>query len=264
VVVTYALIMEGVGDPEESVVEALDAGVDLLLYPPADLPIEEILEGARARGRLDAEGRRRSRERVAALLGRLSGPVAGHVPVWGSPADRDRALAWAVESLEAAGWGLERPGAVSLFVVDDDRGGPFPPPARDAFRLALQDAGIEVRTVGRPDDAGAGQVQADGAWPLLCVYAEPRGWKGRAGLSLEARESVARWTDACRRTRSAGTPAGVVAFGGPTLLEELPRSLPTLLAWGGEPLMQTAAALWIAGARPAGADPGSGGRGGAG
>jgi hypothetical protein len=145
------------------------------------------------------------------------------------------------------------PRAVSLTVVDDDVGGPYPTPPREVFPAALREAGVQVLEEGVRREAGEPPHGRSTVLPLLCVYSEPRAWKGRAGLSREARARVRAWVQA---NQGQG---GVVAFGGPTLRADLPAGLPTLLAWGGEPLMQTAAALRIAGAPPAGFEPRAGG-----
>ena len=79
---------------------------------------------------------------------------------------------------------------------------------------------------------------------IVAVFADPRGWKGHAGLSETGR----------RRARDlvagAGSrPTGVVLFGDPAWSSDLPSGVPVLNAWGGEPLMQAAAGARIAGLR---------------
>jgi hypothetical protein len=143
-------------------------------------------------------------------------------------------MGWAERALRISGGGPIH-GPVTLTVVDDDRGGPFPAPSRAPFTDALRAAGVRVHGAG---DEGE---ENDGGTAILCLYAEPRGWKGRAGLSEEARVGVARWAE---RHGPSGT---VVVFGGPGLLDEVPPGLPTILAWGGEALMQEAAARRLAG-----------------
>lgn len=253
VVVTDALIMEGVGDGAAPIVEALRAGVDLLLYPPADLPVREVLDAVDAAGRLDPEERAHSLERVRRLVSRIAEDPGREERGWGAEGDRESALRWALESIGGAGGELPRPEAVSLTVVDDDVGGPYPAPARDVFAAVLQEAGVGVTEVpavtesgpeaGSKGGSGAARessCQGGGSLPILCVYAEPRAWKGRAGLSRTSRAQVRAWQE---RHRSRG---GVIAFGGPTLWAELPADRPTLLAWGGEALMQAAAARRLA------------------
>ncbi len=239
VVVTDALIMEGVGEPERAVVEALAAGVDVLLYPPEELDLEAALRQGLEEGILTRELLDRSRDRVERMLARRirgsSRPEADSWEgPWGHPADRARSRAWALSAMRLRDWSGRLPGPVHLTVIDDDLGGPYPPPSREPFQAALRALGAEVAA----DDAGGER--------LLCVYAEPRAWKGRAGLSSENRDRVLRW-----HHTFPGSPA--VVFGGPRILADLPASLPALLAWGGEPLMQEAAAGVLAGAAAGGA-----------
>ena len=226
VVVTDALIMEGAGSPEAAMAEALTAGVDVLLYPPEGLDPGAAL--GLAAETLDPEEAAASAERVRRLA--AAGPMGPSDEPVGTPEDRARVLDWAQRTLRVVGGGPVS-GDVVLTVVDDDRGGPFPPPSRAPFTDALRHAGLRVH--GAPGNG-------DGGIPVLCLYAEPRGWKGRAGLSEEARAAVGRWRE------RHGAAGWVVVFGGPGLLEEVPPEVPTLLAWGGEVLMQEAAARRLA------------------
>ena len=196
------IIMDGAGEGATWMVEALQAGVDLLIYPPADLPVGEILRAAGAAGRLNHRERERSRARVERFLARAARATAPSGRGWGSATDRGRALGWAAESLVEARWTPAPPASVELTVVDDDVGGPYPAPSREPFVEALRGAGVVVVPAPGPEDA----------FPILCVYAEPRGWKGRSGLSAESRARVRSWAQTPRR------PGGVVAFGGPTRL----------------------------------------------
>lgn len=229
VVVTDALIMEGAGEASSAVVEALAAGVDLLLYPPDDVPVEELVREALGNGRLDPGAARASALRVDALVRLVPDPLPA--PRWGAPDD----LRWARElARRVLGWsGGPAPvgRALAVTVVDDDVGGPYPPPSREPFLDALRDRGVSM-TEGAP-------------FHLLCLYAEPRAWKGRAGLSPAARKAVERWAAATEV--SAAGPGGrlVAVFGGPRVAAEIPDGIPTLVAWGGETLMQEAAAAWI-------------------
>src|SRR5690606_19398649 len=98
---------------------------------------------------------------------------------------------------------------------------------RDAFPATLRACGVEV--------AEAAEA-APGRPAVVAVYADIRGWKGRAGLSERAVAAVANALD-------AAPDATVVLFGHPRLAAELPeRAAHVLAAWGGEPLMQEAAA----------------------
>jgi len=230
VVVTDALIMEGAGEAASAVVEALAAGVDLLLYPPDDVPVEDLRREALASGRLDAEAAGASARRVEALLRRVPQPLPPSR--WGAPEDLRWARDLARRVLAWSGGPSPGGGELAVTVVDDDVGGPYPPPSRGPFLSALRDRGVAM-TESAPHR-------------LLCLYAEPRAWKGRAGLSPAAREAVLRWAAADGTATGDGPGRMVAVFGGPRVAAEIPEGIPTLVAWGGESLMQEAAAAWIA------------------
>jgi beta-glucosidase len=236
VVVTDALNMEGAGSAETAAAEALEAGVDLLLYPPEGL-VPPALSPAGV-------------ERVRRLLDRV--PAATGTGGWGAEEDRRWALETAERTLRlvpagrdqdpsGANWLPGSPGRAgaegdgrrswSLTVVDDDVGGPWPPPSRDRFPETLRREGCEL---------------SEGGVPLLALYSDPRAWKGRAGLGPEAGAAVAAWCG------HVPPEAPIVLFGGPGILPSLPPGRPVLLAWGGEPLMQEAAGRWLAGTGAAG------------
>ncbi len=104
----------------------------------------------------------------------------------------------------------------------------------DAAVAALRAAGAEVTEVAAPTPGRA---------VIIAVYADIRGWKGRAGLSERAVAAVA---DALE----AAPDATVVLFGHPRLAAELPATAAHVLAaWGGEQLMQEAAARRLAAER---------------
>jgi beta-glucosidase-like glycosyl hydrolase len=222
-VVTDALVMAAAAFDQASetavALDALDAGVDVLLYPRDPIVVSDRLRHAVAAGRLDAGRLLESVERVAAAAERV-GTARG---AWGETVDglwarevARRSLIWLRPPsdlpLEAGG---------GLVIVDDDAGGPFPAPSRTPLREALRGAAERV----------ASTETAPSPW--LAVFCDPRGWKGRAGLSHRAREAVA----------DAAPTAGVVLlFGHPRLAEEIPGEAPLLCAWGGELIMQEAAA----------------------
>lgn len=229
-VVTDALIMEGVrgaGGAGEAAVRAVAAGCDALLYPPDPIAVAEALAGEVGHGL--APGR------VAEAVGRLDGAVdrTRDAPrgEWGRESDRRWALDVAVRTLRPARAHVALPGgAIELVTVDDDVGGPYPPPSRAVFPAMLRSAGLDL-----------GEAEAERASDrsvVVAVYADIRAWKGRPGLSAAARDRVARAIE----DRS---DAVVVLFGHPRLMDELPGTAPALIAWGGEALMQEAAARWL-------------------
>lgn len=228
-VVTDALVMEGAtgsderrDDPEAAeaaaALAALDAGVDALLYPRNPGALAEWLRGAVAAGRLDPGRVLRSVGRIAAAAERGAGARGG----WGREEDRRWALQVARRSLE---WVRPPrrplgPGIRGLSVVDDDLGGPYPPPSRSPVVEGLRRLGV-----------GSG-----GSPGWLAIFSDPRGWKGRARLSEETRRVVA---------RQAPDAELVLLFGHPRLARDVPGGAPLLCAWGGEALMQEAAVLEV-------------------
>ncbi|HUE76431.1 MAG TPA: glycoside hydrolase family 3 N-terminal domain-containing protein [Longimicrobiales bacterium] len=240
-IVTDALIMEGVtgggaGEPEAAV-QAVAAGCDALLYPRDLAGIARALEAARG-GALDEGLVASAVARIEAAAARVGegavqdatgGQGAGR---WGGEEDGEWALGLAARALDPLRGHPGCGGSVEVVTVDDDVGGPFPVGPRDAFPAALREAGVNVREVGR----------ATGELPVvIALYADIKGFKGRPGLSETAIETVATAVTAPRG-------ATVVLFGHPRMAGDTPGAH-VLCAWGGEPLMQRAAARWLA-ARP--------------
>ncbi len=221
-VVTDALIMDGalVGRREsDAAVEAVVAGVDLLLYPKDPRRVREALEAALVSGAL-------ARTRLEEALGRyeraLVTATAPTPPVTRGPYESADALADALlEQGMLKGSAPRLVAPLDLVVVDDDVGGPYPPSPGDWTEKAL---GAEL--VGR----------YDGGSRVVLVFAEPRAWKGRPGFGPESRDALA---------NSAPNADLVVLFGHPRLLDDLPTDAPVLLAWHRQRLMQEAVARWL-------------------
>lgn len=217
-VVTDALNMAGArheDGAENGVVAAVAAGVDLLLYP------ERLDQSVTA---LNDAVRREiiPRDRVASALRRHQ-MLLDDLPPKAAPAgDASKWSAAIADRLLERGLvrGTE-PSTVHLdgcVVIDDDLGGPFPPGPTDLIPRSLAN-----RTA--PADGGR----------LVLLFAEPRGWKERAGLS-----------DASKRAVRALPGAGlVVVFGHPRIADEIPDGVPLLLAWHRQRLMQEAVVRWL-------------------
>ena len=225
-VVTDALVMAGVhgseADEARAAVAALAAGCDVLLYPPdlerAAAALESAGDGTRV-----AEAARR----LEAAARRAAAPRPGD---WGRPADRDWAGDIAARALRVVRGAPTLAGRhIDLITVDDDLGGPFPPGPRTSLSATLTASGIEVReaTTTVPERPA-----------VIALYADIRGWKGRPHVSTAARARVA-------QALAIRPDAGVVLFGHPRLASEVPGEA-VLAAWGGDEVMQEAAARWLA------------------
>ena len=229
-VVTDALIMEGVlgGGEAEAVIRALDAGCDCLLYPSDIVGAEKAIQRAIDDKRLDADRiqqsieRRRRWARWAALSRETNRPK------------RDE-TAWAAQLAEQVVHILQGrmprlPRSWNLVIVDDDIGGPYPPPPRDPLIATLQAGGIDLVVGDQPATEEVGAT-------VIALFGDIRAWKGRPGYSENAKESVR------RALESAGNRERlIIQFSHPRLAKELKTDAPILCAWGGEGVMQKAAA----------------------
>jgi len=219
-IVTDALMMGAAaagGEPGSPAVRALQAGCDLLCYPPDPMAAHAAIEKAVADGTL---GRGRVIEAIAGYEEALA-RVAGSVPrgSGASPATdiADRLVARGLLRGDAPR--LRSP--LDILIVDDDQGGAWPASPNTWVTHALQDASIAL---------------GPGGSRIVLALAEPRASKGRPGFgaeSLEVLEGFAREADA------------VILFGHPRLAAQVPRGAPLLVAWHRQRLMQEAAARWI-------------------
>jgi beta-glucosidase-like glycosyl hydrolase len=221
-VVSDALIMDGAlaGRREsDAAVEAVRAGVDLLLYPNDARRVRDALEQALASGTLPRARLADAQRRYETALAAATRPTP---PVTRGPFDSADALADALlEQGMLRGAAPPLQGPLDLMVVDDDLGGPYPPGPSDWTHRVL---GPE--RVGRY--AGGSRV--------VLAFAEPRAWKGRSGFGPASRDALA---------NAAPGADLVVLFGHPRLLPELPTDGPVLLAWHRQRLMQEAVGRWL-------------------
>ena len=112
--------------------------------------------------------------------------------------------------------------------MDDEGGGPYRVGTRDLFARRLAELGIAVRH---------GTAAARGS-RIVLIYAEPLSWKGRAWLGARSLAALG---------RDVPGAALIILFGHPRLASQIPGAAPILCAWHGQPLMQYAAARWVAG-----------------
>ncbi|MEA2763411.1 MAG: hypothetical protein QOD47_2695 [Gemmatimonadaceae bacterium] len=228
--VTDALIMEGVlaGGEAEAVVRALYAGCDCLLYPTNLAESVRAVQKAIDDKRLDAERiqqsleRRRRWARWAALSKETNRPTRDESG-WSSQI-AERVVHIVREKMPRL------PQPWHLTVVDDDIGGPYPAPSRDPLVSSLRAGGIDLvlDTDTSVDESGS---------TVVAVFGDIRAWKGRPGYSTAAKEAVLKALG-----RTPRTDRLIVAFSHPRLADELDVEVPILCAWGGEAVMQRAAA----------------------
>jgi len=124
---------------------------------------------------------------------------------------------------------------IDVLVVDDDVGGPYPPPSREPFLEALRLGGAEVRRA----ETASGESRAS---LVLALFGDIRAWKGRPGYSDATRAAVA---DAYAAAARSARDMLVVQFSHPRLASQIPEPRTVLCAWGGDSVMQQAAARWL-------------------
>ncbi len=241
-IVTDALIMEGVlgGGEREAVVRAVEAGCDCLLYPTDLEGAIGAIEQALSSGGLseDAVASAVARRRKWAEWAKLTSPTA-QSPA--SPWAADIAL----RTVHMVRGNAPRIGeSVELITVDDDIGGPYPPPSRDTFADALRQGGLNVARASSPSRSASSSASPPSpALPpapvsrIIALYGDIRAWKGRPGYSPATIATV----DGLLQD-GAATETLIVEFSHPRLTAQIPGSGPVLCAWGGEAVMQRAAA----------------------
>jgi len=225
-VMTDALIMQGI--LEEGAAQAMtgpiSAGCDVLLYPPDMTAAEAALSAAL--------GTSLEESAVRDAIGRIEAVAAGPRPT-GAGIDHKTEPGWALSvaqrTIHVARGSVDVPREFDLLTVDDDLGGPYPPPSREPFVHALRDAGFDPRKVDTIDGRRAA---------VVAVYADVRAWKGRPGLSAAARTAIE-----AAVARRADTV--VMLFAHARLADGAP-GRNVVVAWGGETVMQSAAARWLA------------------
>jgi beta-glucosidase-like glycosyl hydrolase len=231
-IVTDAFIMDGVleGRTEgDAAIRALDAGCDLVLYPKDLVAVAHALEKGLETGALD-------RERIQFSLRRRQKWAQ-----WASPPNEYRRasaadVAWGsvladrvIQVVRGAPSRVTSP--IEVIVVDDDLGGPYPAPSRDPFFQALSLAGADVKRVEKASKDGRASV-------VVALFGDVRSWKGRPGYAPESRKAVDKVCDRVPETV-------VMQFSHPRLAAELKKAKHVVSAWGGDTVMQQAAARWL-------------------
>ncbi len=227
-VLTDALNMSGVRDQAEAAapeVAALNAGCDLLLYPPDLAEAIAAVEKAASQSEAVAGRLTESLRRGEQTLTRFPTPDRATVDV---PDDLDgAAVAIATACATEIGgsvppW-LDPSQPVRVATIWDDREDPARVPFGLLFREALKARGWSVL----PQGPAVGEAPT-----IVLVASTPQAWKGTAELTLTARAAL--------EGILAGGRAYPVVFGHPRLLADL--EAPRLCAWATEPAMEPAAA----------------------
>jgi beta-glucosidase-like glycosyl hydrolase len=229
-IVTDALIMEGVlgGGEAEAVVRAVQAGCDCLLYPSNLAESERAIQQAIADKRIDSDSVHRALDRRTRWARWSALSKDAYRPTRDESGWSTQLAERVVHSLRGALPRLPEPW--HLVIVDDDIGGPYPAPSRDPLISTLRAGGADIVV----DDEAA----PDGvASTVVAVFGDIRAWKGRPGFSAKAKDAVA------SAVRGAGpSDCVVVMFSHRRLAGDLQTDAPVLCAWGGEAVMQRAAA----------------------
>src|SRR5262249_30890185 len=123
------------------------------------------------------------RGRVEDAISRIAA-AAEHAPLangggWGLAEDRAWALALAERTIRQVRGKAAVGTAINLYVVDDDVGGPSPPPPRTFFTDALRASGVEVNETKEASNDS-----------VVAVYCDIRAWKRRPGLSDQSIAAV--------------------------------------------------------------------------
>lgn len=218
--VTDALIMEGAlgAGIGEGAVRALLAWCDLLCYPK---DLDAVLRALAAAGAADRDGfvdlAARAGLRRLEAVARAAEPHA--LSAEELARDQDRGAELCARSVKLLRGDMPRlRGPVRVDIVDDDAGGPYPLPPRSAFADEIRRIGMDVREDGTR---------------VVCLFADVKSWKGRAGLAKSSIETM-------QGLLTPTTP--VVLFGHPRRQLEIPHLGPVLCAWSGDEGMQRAAA----------------------
>lgn len=232
-IVTDALIMEGVRSAATEgagAVRAIEAGCDLLLYPDDLEAVTTALEQSVDRGPLTVERIAESQNRRR----KWADWARDHEAEAATDDDRVRAAEIARRAVFLArGLSARLPnGPVEVVIVDDDIGGPYPPPSREPLLAALRARGVEP-TLSEVPQGGADT-------PLLvALFGDIRGWKGRPGYSAATVSAV---REALTALGAPGRTVIVAQFSHPRLSAEIPDGPVVVCAWGGERAMQEALA----------------------
>ncbi len=242
IIVSDALIMDGVrkyADPSTVAVEAVEAGVDILLMPPnagqaIDAVVGAVESGRISRHRIDASVRRilEAKEAVGLPFGALV-DLGEERRMLTEPAHRRFAAQTTARSITLVSYnhtlfpvvlGSGPIRRVVNVVYDDYRRRHL----GETMRSELERRGALVTTVrlwrsSRPTDLRAAEAAArDADVVLFSTYASASPWKGSLGLP----SGVAGLAE-----RLAARGALLISFGDPYVIRQVPSASTYLLAW---------------------------------
>ena len=222
-IVSDALMMEGArgGRSQGEIgLDALRAGVDLLLYPDQPPVVTAALTAAAAR---DDGIARRIEESLARYQAALQAAASEPRPERPPPSGGALATSdWLLSGPLLRGTLPRLRAPLDLVIVDDDLGTPWPVSPTSWVADALTERGVSLGTGGSR---------------VVLAFAEPRASKGRSGFGPASR---------ARLSEAVPGAALTVLFTHPRLLAELPGTGPVLHAWHRQRLMQEAVARWLA------------------
>lgn len=222
-IVSDALMMEGAREGRsqgEIGLDALRAGVDLLLYPDEPNVVAAALTAAAQR---DGGIARRIEESLARYEIALQAAASEPRPERPPPSGGAQATSdWLLSGPLLRGIAPRLRPPLELVIVDDDLGTPWPVSPTSWVADALSACGV-------PLGAGGSRV--------VLAFAEPRASKGRSGFGPASMG---------RLQEVVPNAALTVLFTHPRLLAELPGEGPVLHAWHRQRLMQEAVARWLA------------------
>ena len=258
-VVTDAMTMGGIATrygATEPLILALEAGADVLLMPRSVSDAVSVVAAAVSSGRITQARIDQSARRILALkakaglhLGRLVSvddiPRVVNIPAHAAAAAEvaRRSIVLARDSTGAVPLGSRRLRLLSITFAES--GDPI---AGRVFDRLLRESGhsiTSVRADNRTTRAEYDEIAAIDSIDAVVIsaYVSPREYAGTVGVE----QGFSRFVQQLASTRR---PVIAVSFGSPYLLSFFPGVHAYMLAWGGAPASQTAAADALLGRQP--------------
>jgi len=260
VLFTDAMTMGGVAKrygATEPLIMALEAGADVLLMPHSVPEAIETVEAAVKSGRLsetriDASVRRilTAKARAGLRQGRLVDlnavdrivDIPDHTRIAEEVATRSITLAQ--DKMNVVPLARDSTKRILIITYAD----PSDLVAGREFNSVVRErlpAATTIRVDGRTSDAeytSLGALADSAGLIVVSAYVSPREFAGTVGAQAAFSQFV-------EKTALSGKPIIVLSFGSPYLLSAFPSVSSYLLAWGGSPISQRAAALALLGER---------------